>query len=118
MTDSGQGVLHKLHSTQASSWKASIGLSALSVSAPVGQALTQDRHKVQPAAARTTAPNGAPCGSGRRSAGGGGWGRGRGGGRQRRGRVPPPRREEPPGGPPGRAGAVMAGGAGGARVAA
>ena len=63
MTFSGHVALHSPHCTQASSAKRSIGRSGSSVSAPVGQAETQARHSVQPAALISTAPNGAPSGS-------------------------------------------------------
>src|SRR5471030_3287401 len=64
MTFSGQVAAHSPHCTQASSAKRSIGFSGSSLSAPVGQAETQDRHNVQPSTFTTTVPNGAPCGSG------------------------------------------------------
>ena len=49
ITFSGQVFWHSPHCTQASSRNRSIGRSGLSMSAPVGQAPTQARHKVQPA---------------------------------------------------------------------
>src|SRR5260370_1216809 len=64
MTFSGQVALHSPHWTQASSWKRSCGSSGLSWSAPVGQAPTQARQKVQPARSSATAPKGAPVASG------------------------------------------------------
>src|SRR5207244_2912370 len=74
MTFSGQVALQSPHCTQAVSLKRSCGVSGLSASAPVGQAPTQARHKVQPAASISMAPNGAPAGSGTMS-----WGTGAGG---------------------------------------
>ena len=65
ITDSGQVVRHRPHCTQASSLKPSQGRSGLSSRAPVGQAPTQARQSVQPLASTSTAPKGAPAGSGR-----------------------------------------------------
>jgi hypothetical protein len=64
MTFSGQVALHSPHCTQASSAKRSIGRSVSAESAPVGHADTQARQSVQPSTLISTAPNGAPCGSG------------------------------------------------------
>ena len=69
MTFSGQVALHSPHCTQASSAKRSMGRSGSSVSAPVGQADTHDRHSVQPATSISTEPNGARSGSGTTSTG-------------------------------------------------
>ena len=69
ITFSGHVTLHNPHWTHASSTKRSIGQSGLSSSAPVGQALTQDRHSVQPSVSTSSVPKGAPGGSGRMSTG-------------------------------------------------
>ena len=71
MTFSGQVALHSPHCTQASSAKRSIGRSVSAESAPVGQADTQARQSVQPSTLISTAPNGAPAGSGTTSTGAG-----------------------------------------------
>jgi len=73
MTDSGQVFRHRPHWTQACSVKRSIGASGLSVSAPVGQAPTQDMQSVQPSASICTAPKAAPAGSASSSTGVGAW---------------------------------------------
>src|SRR5579863_1980129 len=59
MTFSGQVDLHNPHWMQASSVKRSIGCSALSSNAPVGQAETQARQSVQPSTSISTNPKGA-----------------------------------------------------------
>ena len=64
MTCSGQVAWHSPHCTQASSTKRSIGRSGSSRNAPVGQAEAQDKQSVQPSTSTSTAPNGAPLGSG------------------------------------------------------
>ena len=64
ITDSGQVLRHRPHWIQACSLKRSIGLSGLSRSAPVGQAPTQARQRVQPSTLTSSVPKGAPAGSG------------------------------------------------------
>ena len=71
MTFSGQVLLQRPHWMHALSSKRSIGLSGLSLSAPVGQAETQARHSVQPATFTSSVPNGAPFGSASASTGAG-----------------------------------------------
>ena len=71
MTFSGQVALHNPHCTQASSAKRSVGRSGSSVSAPVGQADTQERHSVHPATSISIDPNGARSGRSMTSTGAG-----------------------------------------------
>src|SRR5918995_1722135 len=61
ITFSGQVFLHRPHWTQASSVKLSIGRSGLSDRAPVGQADTQARQRVQPSVSIARVPKGAPA---------------------------------------------------------
>src|SRR5204863_82999 len=69
ITFSGQVAAHNPHCTQSCSAKRKVGRSGSSPSALVGQADTQDRHKVQPSTSMSRPPNGAPGSSGTRSIG-------------------------------------------------
>ena len=69
MTFSGQVASQSPHCTQRLSVKRSMARSGLSDSAPVGQAVTQAWHSVQPSTSSFTVPNGAPGGSGTTSTG-------------------------------------------------
>src|SRR5882724_3875399 len=60
MTFSGQVASQSPHCTQRLSVKRSIARSGLSDSAPVGQAVTQAWHSVQPSTSSFTVPKGAP----------------------------------------------------------
>ena len=71
MTFSGQVDSQSPHCTQRLSVKRSIARSGLSDSAPVGQAVTQAWHSVQPSTSSFTVPNGAPGASGTTSTGAG-----------------------------------------------
>src|SRR3954454_2372712 len=73
MTFSGQVAAHNPQWTQSDSVKRSIGRSGLSERACVGQALTQDRHSVQPSTRPSSPPKGgaAAAGSGIGAAGAG-----------------------------------------------